>query len=164
MKKLLITTAILLFTISETFAYAVKVYDEIGNRLGTYRKEGDNFVLYDFYDKKVENPEDLIKNAPTKQTLTNMSQYFYDENLTPIGSFSTGLWNNYGRNYRRGYGYMPYGYYNNRNHNYIVRPGARPLIPPPPPPRRTRAFSDGTHINVTDYSFSNYSLIPKHKL
>ncbi len=131
MKKIFILLTILLLTTLETFAYAIKVYDQMGNRLGTYRKEGENYVLYDFYDKKVENPEDLIKNAPNQKTLTNLSQYFYDENMNPIGSYTSGLWSNYGGYYpphRWGYRYVPYNYYRSMNNNYIVRPAAKSTI------------------------------------
>lgn len=162
LKKILTIILLLIISTPYSLGYAVKIYDEFGNRIGTYRKEGDNFVLYDFYDKKVEIPEDLIENAPNKQTLKEMSQYFYDENLNPIGSFNTGLWNNYGRNYRRGYGYTPYNYYNNHN-NYIVRPGARPFFPPPPP-RRPHMYSYGTSTIITNYGSPNYSNIPNYKL
>jgi hypothetical protein len=56
MRKILFVIFIFLFFVSESFAYSIKVYDQMGNRVGTYRKEGDNFVLYDFHDKKVDAP------------------------------------------------------------------------------------------------------------
>lgn len=148
MKKLLITFTILILTISETYAYAIKVYDQMGNRLGTYRKEGDHFVLYDFYDKKVENPEDLIKNAPNQRTLTNFSQYFYDENMNPIGSYTSGLWSNYGEYYPRrwGYRYIPSGFYRPMGGNYIVRPSAKTSIMEYPPnkyPKNSNVIKTG---------------------
>ena len=124
MKKLFILIMLIILAVPETFAYAIKVYDQMGNRLGTYRKEGENFVLYDFYDKKVENPDELIKNAPNQKTLTNFSQYFYDENMNPIGSFSTGMWLNYGGFRPQRIRYFP-GSYCPMNTNYIVRPRAK---------------------------------------
>lgn len=94
MKNVFLMFCIMFFTVSEVFAYAVKVYDNCGNRIGTYRKHGDTFELYDFYDRKVENPEDLIKNAPSQKVLKEQVQFFYDANMNPIGSFSTGIWGN----------------------------------------------------------------------
>jgi hypothetical protein len=64
-KIFLLLLSIIIFS-SQVFAYSIKVYDEYGNRVGTYRKEGDNFVLYDFHDKKVEDPSTLIKMRQTK--------------------------------------------------------------------------------------------------
>ena len=120
MHKILIALFIFLFTISQTFAYAIKVYDEYGNRVGTYRKEGDSYQLYDFNDKKVDNPETLIKNPPDKQTLTEYTRTFYDENNLPIGTWRSGLYGNDGRYYPRGVFY-PAAFYNMPSH-YIVRP------------------------------------------
>ena len=123
MKKWFLLIMIVIMTCSQVFAYAVKVYDQWGNRIGTYRKEGENFVLYDFYDKRIENPEDLILNAPSQKTLKEYSQYLYDENMNPIGMYSTEPWHN---NFR----YYPRGRYAPRNFHhpsppYIVRPPAR---------------------------------------
>lgn len=120
MKKFAAAILLLLVTTSETFAYAVKVYDQWGNRLGTYRQEGENFVLYDFYDKKVENPETLIKNPPTNNAMKEYTQYFYDENMNPIGGYSTGLWWNRGRYYPGRF--CPRSFYPPRRS--IVRPNA----------------------------------------
>ena len=123
MRKLFILSAILFFTISETFAYAIKVYDEYGNRVGTYRKEGDNYQLYDFNDKKVDDPDSLIKNAPDKKTLTEYSRTFYDENMMPIGTWRSGFYGNNGRYYPRNGEFVPAGFYRTRT-PYIVRPNA----------------------------------------
>ena len=89
--KIIIIMFVLFFFISETFAYSIKVYDVYGNRVGTYRKEGDNYVLYDFYDKKVEDPSTLIKNAPSQKTLTQYTQTFYDESMSPIFSYTSAI-------------------------------------------------------------------------
>ena len=123
MRKIFILSAILLFTISETFAYAVKVYDEYGNRVGTYRKEGDRYQLYDFNDNKVEQPDMLIKDAPDSKTLTEYSQTFYDENMVPIGTWHSGFYGNNGRYYPRHSEFVPAGFYKTRT-PYIVRPHA----------------------------------------
>ena len=123
MKKLLIVLLFLSITINASYAYAIKVYDNYGNRVGTYRKEGDNFVLYDFNDNKIENPEEYIKNAPTQKTLTEYTRYFYDENMNPIGSYSTGFFGNNGRYYPRGH-IQPRCFYPTTRSNYIVRPRA----------------------------------------
>ena len=123
MRKILITLFCILLTVSETFAYAIKVYDEYGNRVGTYRKEGENFQLYDFNDKKVDNPESLIKNAPDKRTLTEYSRTFYDENMMPIGTWRSGFYGNNGRYYPRHTEFYPAGFYKTRT-PYIVRPHA----------------------------------------
>ena len=123
MHKIFIIIAVFILTLSETLAYAVKVYDEYGNRIGTYRKEGDSYQLYDFYDNKVENPENLIKNAPNQKTLTEYSQTFYDENMMPIGTWKSGFYGNNGRYYPRRGEYYPAGFYKTRT-PYIVRPSA----------------------------------------
>ena len=122
MKKLFVVFFILLLTTASTFAYSIKVYDQWGNRVGTYKKEGDNFVLYDFHDRKVENPESLIKNPPDNKTLKEYTQYFYDENMNPIGSYSAGFWWNNGRYYPRGR-FIPRGFYPPRGRS-IVCPNA----------------------------------------
>ena len=122
MRKILLILFILFLSIGETFAYAVKVYDQFGNRVGTYRKEGDNFVFYDFYDKKVDSPEKLIQNPPSQRTLTEFTQTLYDENMMPIGTFTSGLYGSDGIYYPRGWYHMR-GWRHHR-HNYIVRPSA----------------------------------------
>ena len=122
-KNLFLILLIFIFSITSAFSYAIKVYDQYGNRVGTYRKEGDKFVLYDFNDKKVENAQELIKNAPSQKYLTDLTQYFYDENMNPIGSYTTGLWGNYGRFYPRGR-FIP-KYFYNHNEPYIIRPSAK---------------------------------------
>lgn len=123
MRKILILFAIILISVSETFAYALKVYDEYGNRVGTYRKEGESYQLYDFYDKKVDNPDNLIQNAPAQKTLTEYSRTFYDENMMPIGTWRSGYFGNNGRYYPRYGNYLPAGFYKTRT-PYIVRPRA----------------------------------------
>ena len=122
MRKFLIITFLMLAFISETFAYAIKVYDEYGNRVGTYRKEGERFQLYDFNDNKVEEPSDIIKDAPTQRTLKEYTRTLYDENMMPIGTMRSGLYSSDGRYYPRGY-IRPAGFYPYYNRNYIVRPG-----------------------------------------
>jgi hypothetical protein len=122
MRKLLLIVLIIFLSVGETFAYAVKVYDQYGNRVGTYRKEGDKYVLYDFNDNKVENPEEVIKNPPSQRTLSEFTQTLYDENMMPIGNFTSGLYGSDGVYYPRGW-YIPRGWRYPR-HNYIVRPSA----------------------------------------
>ena len=87
MHKLLVVFVIFLLVVSETFAYSVKVYDEYGNRVGTYKKEGDNYQFYDFNDNKVDRPEAVIKDAPSQKTLREYSRTLYDENMNPIGTY-----------------------------------------------------------------------------
>ena len=120
MRKILIILAVILFTVSETFAYAIKVYDEYGNRVGTYRKAGKDYQLYDFYDNKIDNPETLIKNPPDKKTLTEYTQTLYDENMMPIWTYRSGFYGNNGRYYPRR-GYFQTGWSRTRT-PYIVRP------------------------------------------
>ena len=60
----------MLLTVCETFAYSVKVYDQWGNRVGTYKKEGDNYVLYDFNDKKVEFNYRLVNSKVFKYKMS----------------------------------------------------------------------------------------------
>ena len=123
MRKIFILFAMILFTVSETYAYAIKVYDEYGNRVGTYKKEGDNYQLYDFYDKKIDNPEGLIKDAPNQRTLREYSQTFYDENMLPIGTWRSGYYGSDGKYYPRHSEFIPAGFHRTRS-PYIVRPHA----------------------------------------
>lgn len=123
MHKIILTIFLIFVCMSEVFAYAIKVYDEYGNRVGTYRKEGDNFVLYDFYDKKVDDPSTLIKNAPNQKTLTNYSHTFYDEYMMPLFSYSTGYYGSNGRYYPRGF-YPPRNWIGSPDCPSIVRPRA----------------------------------------
>lgn len=92
MKRFCTILLFLLITTSSAMAYSIKVYDQWGNRIGTYRKEGENFVLYDFYEKKIENPQDLILHAPSQKSLKLYSEYFYDGYMNPIGEYAYGLW------------------------------------------------------------------------
>ena len=124
MRNILIVLLIILMTTSATLAYAIKVYDEYGNRVGTYKKEGENYQLYDFYDKKVDNPDDLIQNAPDRDTLKEYSRTFYDENMIPIGSLRSGLYSKGGSFYPRGTFYPTGEKYYFRPTPYIVRPSA----------------------------------------
>lgn len=123
MRRLLVVLMLFLFAVSEACAYSIKVYDEYGNRVGTYKKEGDKYQFYDFNDNKVDRPEAVIQDAPTDKTLTEYSQTFYDENMMPIGTWRSGYFGNDGRYYPRGYFY-PAGFY--KSHSpHIVRPAAR---------------------------------------
>lgn len=123
MRKIFVLFTILLFTVTQSFAYSIKVYDEYGNRVGTYKREGEGYQLYDFNDNKVDAPEMLIKDAPDKKTLTEYSQTFYDQNMNPIGTWHSGFYGNDGRYYPRGGMFYPTGFYNTRT-PYIVRPHA----------------------------------------
>ncbi len=121
MRKIFVLAVIVLLLTSETFAAAIKLYDEYGNRVGTYRKEGDFYQLYDFNDNKVENPDALIKDAPSQKTLTEYSRTFYDENMMPIGTWRSGFYGNNGRFYPRGGIFYPTSWTRTRT-PYIVRP------------------------------------------
>ena len=150
MHKIILSILFVFICISEVFAYSVKVYDEYGNRVGTYKKEGDNFVLYDFNDKKVEDPSTLIKNAPDQKNLTNYTQTFYDEYMMPVFSYTTGFYGNNGRYYPRGF-YPPRSWIGPSNCPYIVRPRAR------------RSVINNTNSNVIElakpeYIFVSYEL------
>lgn len=123
MHKILVLFIILLFTLGQSFAYSIKLYDEYGNRVGTYRKDGDSYQLYDFNDKKVDTPEMLIQNAPDKKTLTEYSQTFYDANMNPVGTWHSGYFGNNGRYYPRGGVFYPTGFYKTGT-PYMVRPHA----------------------------------------
>ena len=125
MRRIFILFAVILFTVSETFAYAVKVYDEFGSRVGTYRKEGDTYQLYDFNDRKVNQPDTLIKNPPDNKTLTEYSQTFYDSNMNPIGVWRSGFYGSNGRYYPRGGVFYPSSAYRPMRTPYIIRPHAR---------------------------------------
>ena len=121
MRRLLILSLFLLFAFTEAYAYSIKVYDEYGNRVGTYRKEGDSYQFYDFNDKKVDSPDTVIENAPDKKTLTEYSQTFYDENMMPIGTWKSGFYGNNGIYYPRFGEYYPASWYKMRTPG-IVRP------------------------------------------
>lgn len=121
MQKIVYLLFLLFFVSTEVYAYAIKVYDEYGNRIGTYRKEGENYELYDFYDKKIKNPKELINNAPSQKTLTEFSQTLYDENMNPVGTWRSGYYGNNGRYYPR-YGYYYPSSWFKSNYPYIVRP------------------------------------------
>ena len=123
MRKLFLLFILFLFSVTECLAYSIKLYDEYGNRIGTYRKNGDNYELYDFNDNKVESPEMLIKDAPTQKTLKEYSQTFYDENMRPIGIWRSGFYGNDGRYYPRYGSFYPIGGSFSRT-PYIVRPRA----------------------------------------
>ncbi len=123
MRKIFIILAIILLTVPETFAYAIKVYDEYGNRVGTYRRVGDKYELYDFNDNLVKQPDTLIQNAPDKKTLKEYSQTFYDENMIPIGTWRSGYYGSNGRYYPRGGVFYPAGWRRTAS-PYIVRPHA----------------------------------------
>ncbi len=123
MRKIFIILSIILLTVSESFAYAIKIYDEYGNRIGTYRKNGDKYELYDFNDKKVDNPEKLMKNPPSQRTLKEYQQTFYDQNMMPIGTWRSGFYGSNGRYYPRHVEFYPTGFYKTRS-PYIVRPNA----------------------------------------
>ena len=103
MRKILALFVLLIVLCSNVYAYSIKVYDENGSRIGTYRKEGDNYVLYDFNDKKIENPSTLIQNAPSQNNLKEYSQYLYNENMYPIGTYRDGYFGPNRIHY--GYGY-----------------------------------------------------------
>ena len=130
MRNLLIIFFILFFSLPAVFAFSVKVYDEYGNRVGTYKKDGENYELYDFNDKKIESPEQLIKNPPTQKTLTEYTQTLYDENMIPIGTFRSGLYGNDGSYYPRGLFY-PYYWTPYRYEPSITRPRAQNIIKNP---------------------------------
>ena len=150
MHKFLILSAIILLSVTETFAYAVKVYDDYGNRVGTYRKVGQDYQFYDFYDRKIDNPETIIKNAPDKKTLTQYSQTFYDENMIPIGTYRSGFYGNDGRYYPRR-GFYPTVFPKIRT-PYIVRPNNHSEF------LRPSAFTDNQH-----YSDSRFPKFHKFK-
>ena len=145
MRKLLVILVIFFVAVSEVFAYSIKVYDEYGNRVGTYRKEGDSYQFYDFNDNKVDRPEAIIKDAPTDRTLTEYSQTFYDENMMPIGTWRSGYFGNDGRYYPRGYCY-PAAFYKTRTPG-IVRPSARNNFNPYPDTNHR----PGTYIEDTRF-------------
>ncbi len=127
MRKIFTFLIIFLISIAEVSAYSLKVYDEYGNRVGTYRKEGDKFQLYDFNDNKVDEPTELIKNPPTQKTLSEYSRTYYDENMLPIGTYRSGWYGNNGRYYPRGGYFVPKSWYPSYN-QYIVRPSAGNII------------------------------------
>lgn len=126
MYKFLSVIFVFMIFLTEANAYSIKVYDQMGNRVGTCKREGDNYVLYDFHDKKVDNPSTLIKNAPSQKTLKEYSQTFYDENMMPIFNYSTGLYGSDGMYYPRGF-YPPRCWYNTSTPS-IVRPSNKSII------------------------------------
>lgn len=154
MYKFLILFAVILFTVSETFAYAVKVYDEYGNRVGTYRKEGDSYQLYDFNDKKVEQPDMIIQDAPDNRTLTQYSQTFYDTNMMPVGTWRSGIYGNNGRYYPRNSMFYPSSAFYQTRTPYIVRPHSH---------RDNRFYNYGNYRYNTNYVDTRYPKFHKFK-
>ena len=159
MKQLAIILLTLIITTAQAFAYSVKVYDYWGNRVGTYKKEGDRYVLYDFNDKKVENPEDLIINPPSQKTLTNYTQYFYDENMNPIGSFTTGFWGNNGRYYPRGR-FVPRAFYQTGSPSIVRQTTNRSIIYEEKYPY-SRSGKSSVNI-IQSNGIGNHFFPPKH--
>ena len=147
MKNLFFVLFVFCVLISETFAYSIKVYDEYGNRVGTFKKEGENYQLYDFYDKKVDRPDSLIQNVPTQKTLTEYSRTFYDENMMPIGTWYSGYYGNDGRYYPRDGEFIPFGWRKSRT-PYIVRPQANSSY------KKYADFQD--NINYIDTRFPRF--------
>ena len=126
MRKIVLILLIFFISVSSAYSYAIKVYDEYGNRVGTYRKVGDSFEFYDFYDKKVDNAEEIIKNAPTQKTLSEVNRTLYDENFVPIGTYTTGVYTDGWRYYPRRFSKTIFSPFQPvTNTPYIVRPNAR---------------------------------------
>ena len=121
MNRIFLLLIILLSFTTETFAYAIKVYDEYGNRVGTYRKEGDKYQLYDFNDKKVETPDGLTHGNPKTKVMSENYQILYDENMIPIGRWEPVIYGSNGRYYPLGGIFYPVPY-NDYSGNYIVKP------------------------------------------
>lgn len=120
MKRSFILLLTLFITANITFAYSVKVYDEMGNRVGTYKKENGQFVLYDFNDNKVEDPSTLMQRQPSQQALNYYTQYLYTENMQPIAPYASNFYRNAGR-YYRGFRY-PSAWYQHSSGPAIVVP------------------------------------------
>ena len=93
MKKILFSILLLVIFANSAFAYAIKIYDEYGSRIGTAKKVGENYELYDMDGKKFENYEKLHSSIPfdNKTTLQERIIYFYDQDLRPIGTISNGV-------------------------------------------------------------------------
>ena len=127
MRNLVLLIIIMLITGGEVFSFAIKVYDEYGNRVGTYRRVGDSYEFYDFYDRKVEKAEDIIKNAPSQNTLKEVGTRIYNPDMMPLDSYSSNLYGTYWRNYPRRF--IRPQYVNSPRAPYIVRPRARDIFP-----------------------------------
>ena len=104
--------------------------------------------MYDFYDNKITNPEMLIKNAPNQRTLTEYSQTFYDENMMPIGTWKSGLYDSNGRYYPREWEFVP-TCWRRTNTPHIVRPNNNSNLA-----RYSRY--ENNHINYIDTKYPRF--------
>ena len=141
MCKLILILLIIFITAGESFAYAVKVYDEYGNRVGTYRKVGDGYEFYDFYDRKVEKAEDIIKNAPTQKVLSETEPRIYNSDLLPLDAYNFPIYGTEWRYHTRRY-VRPH-FVNMPRGRYIVRPRRQPLGSP--------SISQPAHPHICPY-------------
>lgn len=55
--RYLIIILILLVTINPSFSYVVKIYNDNGDQIGTARKSGGDYEIYDMKGNKVEDYE-----------------------------------------------------------------------------------------------------------
>ena len=128
MQKFLVLMLISIFTIAQTYAYAIKVYDEYGNRIGTYRKSNEKYEFYDFHENKVENPEDVIQNPPSQKTLIEIYQgRIYNPDMMPLDTYSNRLYDIWDKNSPKRYSFPPS--VNMPREPYIVCPRTKNLYP-----------------------------------
>ena len=77
MQKFVLIVFIFIFTVSQTFAYAIKVYDENGNKIGTYKKE-NNCYPSDFFDNNI--PYVARPNPNADSNISKYADYHEDMN------------------------------------------------------------------------------------
>ena len=79
MQKFVLIVFIFIFTVSQTFAYAIKVYDENGNKIGTYKKENNCYQFYDLKGKKAQKPSVPVRYYPLENDFYPSD--FFDNNI-----------------------------------------------------------------------------------
>lgn len=77
MQKLLLLLLIFAMSTSMTFAYSIKLYNDNGYMIGTARKNGEDYEIYDLNDKRVTD-YDAFYNSPGDPDRKQMpeSKYF----------------------------------------------------------------------------------------
>ena len=94
MKKIFIIFLLFFLTVCESYAYTVKLYDQYGNHIGSAKKNGEQYEIYNLNNDKVESYDDLFDKTATKQIITEYSRVIYDQNLRPVGTFTEGIYGN----------------------------------------------------------------------
>jgi len=123
MKKIILFILSFIFSTLIILSDEIKVYDELGNRVGTYKKINDKYEFYDFYERKIEDPSSVIKNAPDQNTLKNYSQEYKVTKDAITDMYINNSFSGRYRRFDRGF-IQPKCWYNYQTPS-IVRPSAK---------------------------------------